>query len=167
MEAADDCDMVLWVVSAARAARDIDARALAAIREHFAGEPNRRRPPMLLILTHIDQLRPFNEWQPPYDLAAGARGKAEAIRGAMLAAGRELGFEADEIVPVRADVAAAPYNMDALWAKLFGLVPEAQRARLLRTLGDIKGGSSWAEIWSQAANAGRVIKGTFLTRSTR
>ena len=37
IEAADDCDMVLWVVSAARAARDIDARALAAIREHFAG----------------------------------------------------------------------------------------------------------------------------------
>jgi predicted GTPase len=167
MEAADDCDMVLWVVSAARAARDIDARALAAIRDHFAGEPNRRRPPMLLILTHIDQLRPFNEWQPPYDLAAGGRGKAEAIRGAMQAAGGELGFEADEIVPVRADVGAAPYNMDALWAKLFELVPEAQRARLLRTLGDIKGASSWAEIWSQAANAGRVIKGTFLTRSTR
>jgi predicted GTPase len=166
MEAADDCDMVLWVVSAARAARDIDARALAAIREHFAGEPNRRRPPMLLVLTHIDQLRPFNEWQPPYDLSAGGRGKAEAIRGAMQAAGRELGFEAGEIVPVRADVAAAPYNMDALWAKLFALVPEAQRARLLRTLGDIKGASSWAEIWSQAANAGRVIKGTFLTRST-
>jgi predicted GTPase len=166
MEAADRCDMVLWVVSAARAARDIDARALAAIREHFAGEPNRRRPPMLLVLTHIDQLRPFNEWQPPYDLAAGGRGKAVAIRGAMQAAGSELGFAADEIVPVRADTAVAPYNIDALWAKLIGLVPEAQRARLLRTLGDIKSASSWGEIWSQAANAGRVIKGTFLTRST-
>ena len=67
---------------------------------------------------------------------------------------------------MRADIAAAPYNIDALWAKLIGLVPEAQRARLLRTLGDIKSASSWGEIWSQAANAGRVIKGTFLTRST-
>jgi uncharacterized protein len=166
IEAADDCDTVLWVVSAARAARDIDARALAAIREHFAGQPNRHRPLMLLVLTHIDRLRPFNEWEPPYDLSASTRSKAAAIRGAMQAAGKELGFVADEIVPVRADIAAAPYNIDALWAKLIGLVPEAQRARLLRTLGDLKSASSWGEIWSQAANAGRVIKGTFLTRST-
>ena len=71
IEAADDCDMMLWVCSAARAAREIDANALAAIRAHFAAEPSRRRPPMLLVLTHIDNLRPFNEWDPPYDLTAG------------------------------------------------------------------------------------------------
>jgi uncharacterized protein len=164
MEAADHCDMVLWVVSAARAARDIDASALSTVREHFAAKPNRHRPPMLLALTHVDQLRPFNEWTPPYDLSAGASGKAVTIRGAMQAAGSELGFAANEIVPVRAD-SAAPYNIDALWAKLIELVPEAQRARLLRTLSDIKSASNWAAIWSQAANAGRVIKGTFLTRS--
>jgi len=165
MEAADRCDMVLWVVSATRAARDIDAAALAAIREHFAAKPNRHTPPMLLILTHIDQLRPFNEWQPPYDLSASTPGKAVSIRGAMQAAARELGFAANEIVPVRADAAVAPYNIDALWAKLIELVPDAQRARLLRTLGDLKNASSWAAVWSQAANAGRVIKGTFLSRS--
>jgi predicted GTPase len=165
MDAADHCDMVLWVVSAARAARDIDASALATVREHFAAKPNRHRPPMLLALTHVDQLRPFNEWTPPYDLSAGTPGKAATIRGAMQAAARELGFAANEIVPVRADSAAVPYNIDALWAKLIELVPEAQRARLLRTLGDLKSASNWAAVWSQAANAGRVIKGTFLTRS--
>jgi predicted GTPase len=158
--------MVLWVVSAARAARAVDARALAAIREHFAAAPKRRRPPMLLVLTHIDQLRPFDEWEPPYDLADGTRSKALAIRGAMQATARELGFAANEIVPVRADSSAAPYNIDALWAKLIELVPEAQRARLLRTLADIKDARGWGAIWSPAANAGRVVKGTFLTRST-
>ena len=66
---------------------------------------------------------------------------------------------------MRVDIAVAPYNIDALWAKIIELVPEAQRARLLRTLGDIKSASAWGTIWSQAANAGRVIKGTFLTRS--
>ena len=81
----------------------------------------------------------------------------------MQAAGTELGFAADEIVPVRADIAVAPYNIDAVWAKIIELVPEAQRARLLRTLGDIKSASAWGAVWSQAANAGRVIKGTFLT----
>jgi hypothetical protein len=44
-------------------------------------------------------------------------------------------------------------------------VPDTQRARLLRTLGDIKSSVGWSTIWSQAANAGRVIKGTFLSRA--
>ena len=166
LEAADDSDLVLWVVSAARAARDVDARALAAVRAHFAAAPNRHRPPMLLVLTHIDQLRPFLEWDPPYDLSAGSNSKAGSIRAAMQAAGRDLGFAADEIVPVRADIAVAPYNIDALWAKLIELTPAAQRARLLRTLSDIKSASNWATVWSQAASAGRVIKETFLSRST-
>ena len=67
---------------------------------------------------------------------------------------------------VRVDIAVAPYNIDALWAKIIELMPEAQRARLLRTLSDIANASSWATVWSQATNAGRVIKDTFLTRST-
>jgi hypothetical protein len=33
-------------------------------------------------------------------------------------------------------------------------------------LKDIQSASNWRSIWSQAVNAGRVIGGTFLTRST-
>jgi predicted GTPase len=161
--AAGDCDLLLWVASATRAARDLDAHALAAIRKRFAAEPNRHPPPMLLILTHIDQLRPLHEWDPPYDVAAATRAKAAAIRDCMHAAGSELGFAAGDIVPVRVDAAVAPYNIDALWAKLIALVPDTQRARLLRTLGDIKSSPGWASIWSQAANAGRVFRSTFLS----
>jgi hypothetical protein len=165
IEQASASDMVLWVSAASRAAREVDRRALDAIRAHFAAEPNRRRPPMLLILTHIDSLRPFNEWSPPYDLTAGNRGKSVSIQGAMAAVSSELGFAADEIVPARVDIAVAPYNMDAVWAKIIELVPDAQRARLLRCLSDIKSVSGWRSVWSQAANAGRVIRGTFLTPS--
>ena len=35
---------------------------------------------MLLVLTHVDALRPFNEWQPPYDLTSATSGKAQSIR---------------------------------------------------------------------------------------
>jgi predicted GTPase len=166
IDAADDCDMILWVCSAARAAREIDARALAAIRTHFTAEPNRHHPPMLLVLTHIDNLRPFDEWDPPYDLTQPTSIKCRSILGAMQAAGAELGFSADEIVPVRADIAVAPYNVDAVWARIMALMPEAQRARLLRTLGDIKSASAWGTVWSQAVNAGRVVRGTFLSRGS-
>jgi hypothetical protein len=166
IEAADDSDLVLWVSSATRAAREADNQALAAIRGRFAEQGTRRSPPMLLVLTHVDSLRPFSEWEPPYDLLSGARAKSQSIRSAMEAAGTELGFAADAIVPVRVDVAVAPYNVDALWAKVIELMPQVKRAQLLRTLEDVKSASAWGAIWSQAANAGRVIRGTFLTRST-
>jgi uncharacterized protein len=166
IEAANSCDMILWVTSAVRAAREIDASALKAIRQHFSGEPNRRRPPMLLILTHIDRLRPFHEWEPPYDLATPTRAKSQSIRGALEAVAHELGFVASEIVPVRVDIALAPYNVDAVWVKIIELMSEVQRARLLRTLKDIQGATNWGSIWSQAVNAGRVIGETFFTRSS-
>ncbi|HXF55769.1 MAG TPA: GTPase [Hyphomicrobiaceae bacterium] len=163
IEAADDSDMVLWVCSASRAAREMDARALAAIRNHFEGQPNRRRPPMLLVLTHIDALRPFHEWNPPYDLNDAACAKARSIRDAMDAAASDLGFDDSEIVPVRSDI--APYNVDALWAKIIELMPEAQRVRLLRTLRDIASVPAWRAIWSQAAGAGRTLKGVLFGRN--
>jgi predicted GTPase len=162
---ADDCDMVLWVSAATRAARELDRAALSAIREHFAGTPHRHRPPMLLVLTHVDTLRPFGEWQPPYDLGSGTRAKAQAIRAAVETAGAELGFAADEVVPVRADIAVAAYNIDALWAKIVELAPEARRAQLLRTLRDVKAASAWSSIWSQAVNAGRVLGSALLDRN--
>jgi uncharacterized protein len=163
---AANVDMVLWVTSASRAARELDRQALAALREHFSAKPNRRHPPMLLVLTHIDALRPFTEWDPPYDLNQASRAKSRAILGAMEAVAEELGFAAAEIVPVRANGAAPPYNIDALWAKIMELVPDAQRARLLRTLSDIRYASAWPTLWSQAANAGRVIKDTFIKRNS-
>jgi len=165
VQAADGCDMVLWVASAVQAARETDRAAVEAIRTHFAARQHRRQPPMLLVLTQIDRLRPFTEWEPPYDLATPTRSKAASIRAAMEAAGTELGFAMDDIVPARVDVAVAPYNVDTLWAKIIELAPEAQRARLLRSLSDIKSAAGWGTIWSQAVNAGRVIRGTFLSRS--
>jgi hypothetical protein len=122
---------------------------------------------MLLILTHIDQLRPLREWDPPYDVAAGTGAKAASMRACMQAVGAELGFAADDIIPVRVDAAVAPYNIDTLWARLIAYIPDTQRARLLRTLGDIRSSAGWASLWSQAANAGRVFRATFLSPGNR
>jgi hypothetical protein len=169
LEQADDCDMVLWVSAASRAARDAERAALEAIRAHFAAQPNRRRPPMLLVLTHIDTLRPFQEWEPPYDLEAGpdsgTGAKAQSIRAAAEAASAELGFAPGEVVPVRADIAVAAYNIDALWAKIIELMPQAQRARLVRVLSDVRSASGWSAVWSQAVNAGRVLRSTLASRT--
>jgi predicted GTPase len=161
-----DCDLVLWVVAAHRADRDTDRHAIETFRRHFATRLNRRRPPIVLVATHIDRLRPFDEWSPPYDLEAGDTPKASNIRASVGAAAAELGFAADEAVPVAMPDHAEPYNVEAVWARIAEALPEAMRAQLLRCLHELKAGGGWASVWSQAGKAGRAIAGS-LTRNDR
>jgi predicted GTPase len=154
---AADCDLVLWVVAAHRADRNIDKQALETFRRNFATRLNRRRPPVILVVSHIDRLRPFEEWAPPYDLAASDREKAANIRAATGAAAADLGFGAAEAVPVSMMPEAPAYNVDALWAKIAEALPEATRVQLLRCLADLKGRWNWSSVWSQTLGAGRAI----------
>jgi predicted GTPase len=154
---AAQADLVLWVASAVRPDRELDRRALDAIRRYFAGHPNRRRPPMLLVLSHVDALRPVQEWKPPYDLADTGNAKAVSIRGAMEAAGADLGFPQDAILPACLEPGRGIYNADAIWAEIIEQIPEAQRAQLVRTLQDIDRGLDWRKLRSQALNAGRIL----------
>jgi predicted GTPase len=164
LESVRDADMVVWVLSATRAARALDKAAMESLRESFALE-GRLAPPMLFALTHIDHLRPFNEWSPPFDLVALSSEKAKSIRGAVDAVARDLDHAPQKIVPVRTD--GVPYNIDALWALVLEALPEAKRSRLQRCLRDAKDGWSWRTALSQAANAGRVISRTVFQSDNR
>ena len=112
---------------------------------------------MLLVLSHVDRLRPMQEWKPPYDLADEANPKAASIRAAIDAAGGDLGFSADDVVPACLDAKAGVYNVDAIWAEIMELMPEAQRAQLVRTLQDLDRGFDWRRLRTQALNAGRIL----------
>ncbi|WP_439542307.1 GTPase family protein [Hyphomicrobium sp.] len=160
VEKAADCDLMLWVVAVNRADRETDRKALEGVRLHFASRLNRRRPPIILVTTHIDRLRPFNEWSPPYDLASGDSEKARNIRSAVAAAAGDLGFEADEAVALSLNDPAKPYNVEQLWQRIADALPEATRAQLLRCLNDLKESWSWKSLWTQAGNAGRTLAGT-------
>jgi len=168
MERAADSDLVLWVVAAHRADRDADRKALDALRAHFAARLNRRRPPLVLVATHVDRLRPFGEWDPPYGGDGGdSREKAQAIRAAVAAAAEDLGFAASEAVPVSLAEGRDPYNIERLWQRIAGALPEARRAQLLRSLHDLKDRWSWKSVWSQAAGAGRSVAGALRKGATR
>jgi predicted GTPase len=159
VEKADESDLVLWVIPAHRADRDIDRKALAALRTHFAERLNRRRPPIILVATHIDRLRPFAEWAPPYDLASDTRDKAQNIRAAIRSAASDLGFSDSEIVAVSTAKPEAAYNIEQLWQRISAALPEATRAQLLRALHDLKDAWTWKSVWSQTAGAGRTLAG--------
>ncbi|MEX2119077.1 MAG: GTPase domain-containing protein [Pirellulales bacterium] len=151
------CDLVLLVVSARSAAREADRKLLDGLRTFFQRQPDRLMPPLVVVLTHIDQVRPFKEWDPPYDLVNPAGPKAQQIADAVRAVAGDLQVPADEIVPV-ALLPGGAYNVDeALAGVILRSLPEAQRVKYLRCLRQFHAADHWQRLWQQAVNSGRLL----------
>ncbi|MDX2159065.1 MAG: GTPase domain-containing protein [Hyphomicrobiaceae bacterium] len=161
---AAECDAILWVVAAHRPDRELDRSALEAVRAWFRERPDRRMPPVLLVATHIDRLRPFQDWSPPYDIAAPTNPKARTIRDAVDAASVDLNVPQSGIVPVCLSAERGIYNADLVWARLVALLPAARSAQLLRRIAEARSGLDWRRVMGQAAGAGRLALDV-LTRS--
>src|SRR5450631_1930458 len=108
----------MWVASATQPARGPDRKCLDDVRARAETQLARRPPPILLALTHIDELRPAGEWTPPYDIIAPVGPKARAIAAAVNSTARALDLRVDAIVPVAMPPGREPYNLDALWARI-------------------------------------------------
>lgn len=151
------CDMVLLVVSAVNAARDIDQQMLRAINETIRLNPKNKMPPLIVVMTHIDQLRPLREWQPPYNIATPDSVKAQMIRQAIDAIAQDLAIGSHQV----AAVSLAPgntYNVEE------GLVPtilqqldSAKGVRYTRCLKAYHQEDYWRRLWKQSKNAGRFM----------
>jgi predicted GTPase len=156
---AERADLIMWVASATQPARAPDRKGLDEFRAWARVQIARRAPPVLLALTHIDELRPAMEWTPPYDVIAPAGPKARAIRAALDVAARALELPVDAIVPVAMPPGREPYNLDALWARIAGELDEAKLVQLDR-LRVGQQGLSLRELADQLGHAGRtIIKG--------
>lgn len=123
-----EADAVLWVAAAHRADRQADQERLTAFREAFA---QRRRPPLLLVLTHADRLDPAREWVPPYEIS-GKRAKEKSMQAARLQGAGALGVDAGRTCLVSLADPAAPWNVEELRLQLAGLLPAAQQVRAER-----------------------------------
>jgi predicted GTPase len=156
LKEAGRADLILWVAAATQPARDPDRRALDELRTWARAQLSRRAPPVLLALTHVDELRPANEWTPPYDVATPAVAKARAIRAAMTVAAGALDLPADSVVPIAMPPGRAPYNLDALWARIAGELDEAKLVQLDR-LRIGRASLSLSELANQLGHAGRFI----------
>jgi len=156
---AERADLIMWVASATQPARGPDRRRLDDFRAWANAQLTRRPPPVLLVLTHIDELRPAAEWTPPYDVAAPTGPKARAIRAAVNATARALDLRVDAIVPVAMPPGRKSYNLDALWARIAVELDEAKLVQLDR-LRVGQQGLSLHELADQLGHAGRtIIKG--------
>ena len=115
---ADRADLVLWVASATQPARSADRQALDDFRAWSRAQLARRPPRVILALTHVDELRPANEWTPPYDVGHTGRTEGTQYPGRDQFHRGTLDLPADAIVPVAMPPDREPYNLDALWARI-------------------------------------------------
>ncbi|TVR58813.1 MAG: GTP-binding protein HSR1, partial [Candidatus Competibacteraceae bacterium] len=144
-----DADLLLWVCAAPRPDRRLERERLDAARAWLAARPDRRPPPLVVAVSHIDQLRPPREWQPPYDLVNPQGPKAENIRAAVAAVASDLATPVASVIPVCLAEGRA-YNVDdALWAAILAQQDEAGRVRLLRCLEARKRLENWTLLGRQ------------------
>lgn len=148
-------DLVLLVCSATQAGREADALFLTDLRNWFDQRLHRSLPPVLVIVTHIDQLRPLREWQPPYDIQEPQSEKARNIREVVETVAETLHIPVVDCIPVSLQT-GADYNIDAIWTALAGKWPESKRARYLRCLPEGRGKEKLRMIWAQMVNLIRV-----------
>lgn len=155
--AAKQADLILWVCAVNRPDRQLDRERLDRLRS-LQTAATRRPPALLVVASHIDLLRPIQEWQPPYDLAAGDSPKARNIRAASEAVAADLGVAVGQVIPV----CLAPdrvYNVvDGLWAAMLEQHDTMLRSRLVRCLDERRRDENWGLVWKQLRSAGRLLR---------
>lgn len=151
------CDMILLVISAVNAARNIDQKMFREIKAAFTSSPRQKMPPVIVVLTHIDQLRPVREWKPPYNIAEPDSLKATMIRQAIDGVATDLNVHSDQIAAVN----LAPgrhYNVEeGLIPTMLQQLDRAQGIRYTRCLKSYHKEEYWRRLWIQSKNAGRFV----------
>jgi len=165
VDIAQQADLLIWVVRANQPAKAPDAALYQSLQKAFNSQPMRRPAPVLLVLTHIDQLKPKAIWQPPYDLDSNDA-KATNIKKAMDSCRQQIGLPDNlPVVPVCLAQNSGLYNVDLVAAQIMLLYSDASQTQLnRRRIEKDSAGSSWRDRWNQASKLGTVT-GKVLVRS--
>ncbi len=158
LNAALEADLILWVAKATQPARAPDQQLHAAIQSYYAKQNEKLQPPVILALTHIDQLSPKPLWAPPYDLL-GTDAKAQSIAAAIVAAQSGIGLsEKNPAIPVYVGDAHEHYNVDALASQIMMLIDASTNVQLNRRRLELRFNAyDWQARWTQTKKLGRVV----------
>ena len=165
VNAAMDADLLIWLAKATQPARAPDKQLQAAIQKRFDEQNEKLQPPVIMALTHIDQLSPKSQWSPPYDLQSDDA-KAQSIVAAIHSAQSAIGLTDNTLaVPVYVGQAHARYNVDALASQIMMLSDTLMNVQLNRRRLELGSSAySWRERWSQTTKLGRVIGQSLTSR---
>ncbi|MCY2975442.1 MAG: dynamin family protein [Planctomycetota bacterium] len=81
--ASEAADLLLLVMAANVSARKADLAMVQQLDKHYCNRPHLKPPVIVVVLTHIDLLRPVREWNPPYDWRNPQSLKEQSIAGAV------------------------------------------------------------------------------------
>ena len=148
------CDLVIAVCSANMAARDPDRKLLDQARLRFSANLKRAAPPIVVALSHVDKVRPFNEWNPPYNFIDGQSPKERNVGDAIGEVAKDLQVHRDSIMPVYLRQNRV-YNVEeGLLPLIARILPAGERAKLLRILMESRTAEQRESLKRQLVNAG-------------
>jgi len=162
MQAICQSAMTILVVNICDPARQPDLALLSTMRSWFRQHPQRRRPPILVAATHIDQLSPVLQWNPPYDgwvHPHATHAKERSIHAAVLHLRELFGDQVEGVVPACTDVDHdRAYGVEE-WVvpALLNLLPQAHAKHLLDVLFEQRHRGRFHLLVSQLCTAGRLL----------
>jgi predicted GTPase len=155
-QAAQQSDLLFLVVHARNPARQADVDMFKAVHSWFASNPDLKKPPIIVVATHIDLLSPALEWAPPYDWRRGKRPKEVNIREAVTAIMDQLGELKPVVIPVCAS-AGKVYGVDEfLLPAVMQRLDEAHGVAFLRCLRAEKDAGKIRKVFNQMLEAGKA-----------
>ncbi len=154
-EEVEHADVILLVCDVNMAAREADRLFVDALRAWAQENPQKMPPLLLLVMTGIDRLRPFLEWNPPFNVKTPATEKERNIAQAVEVLTQALAL--DDSIPV-IPVCLNPervYNVEeTLRPILADIFENAKCVRDSRLLSGFYTGRRWKETASQLAEMG-------------
>jgi predicted GTPase len=152
MRAVSQAHVVLVVLDAQMAARHADHAFLEEWQRWYDSHPDRKPPPLVGVMTHIDLLPPSLEWQPPYAgwrEESSPRLKEQTIRDAILSIKESLMPPLTDVVPV-CTASGKAYGIDeGLWPAILEALPQAQARRINEAFHAEGGHGRWRQLWQQ------------------
>ncbi|MGF1578639.1 MAG: GTPase family protein [Gemmataceae bacterium] len=167
-QAAQESDLILLVTKAKNAARAADVQLLTALKAWFEEHPNLKLPPILAIVSEIDQLKPAMEWEPPYNWQQPTKTKEQSIAFAVQSVQEQLAGYVSGVIPARLDEGNA-YGVDEfLLPAITKVLQEGRAVAMLRVLHQEADDQKFQRILGQVYEGGKgLLKGLFTTISQR
>jgi uncharacterized protein len=162
LTAARQAALIVLVLNACDPARDPDDRFLQELVTWYATRPQLPRPPVLIVVTHIDGLPPRLEWNPPYDnwLRPDARKpKEQHIRQVVEDVRRQWGRWIAGVVPACTDMQPGRLYGVREWVvpALIQLLPQAETKHLVELLFAERDRKRLRKILNQLRNAAGLL----------
>ena len=114
-------DVLLLVTDGHSPAKSADVETLKQVAAYCEEKPNLRQPPVIVVLTHVDQIPPAMVWAPPYSLTQPQTPKGKNIAEAVSYAQEVFDEFPDLVVAVTA--VCSSDDPDRRWGLQENLLP--------------------------------------------